>query len=112
MNSDDRNPQNSSPTPLPPRGTDPDHRHQPDADRPPAAHPGGESAPVLYTPAQAAERLMVRESWLRRRAAQRLVPCTFLGKHLRFSPTDLERIIADAARPARPPTTRRPARRR
>ena len=55
------------------------------------------TAPTLYTPTQAAELLQVRESWLRRRAAQRRVPCTFLGKHLRFSPADLAQIIADGA---------------
>jgi len=57
-------------------------------------------APVLFTPAQAAELLQVRESWLRRRAARRQVPCTFLGKHLRFSRANLEQIVADATLPA------------
>ncbi|GAA4666711.1 helix-turn-helix domain-containing protein [Amycolatopsis dongchuanensis] len=57
-------------------------------------------APVVFTPAQAAELLQVRESWLRRRAARRQVPCTFLGKHLRFSRANLEQIVADAALPA------------
>ncbi|WP_338090556.1 helix-turn-helix domain-containing protein [Planosporangium thailandense] len=56
--------------------------------------------PLLYTPAEAAQRLRVRESWLRKKAAAREVPCTFLGKHLRFSPTDLAAIIANSARPA------------
>jgi hypothetical protein len=42
---------------------------------------------LLYTPGEAAQPLKVRESWLRKKAAARLVPCTFLGKHLRFSPT-------------------------
>ncbi|WP_372444716.1 helix-turn-helix domain-containing protein [Crossiella equi] len=57
-------------------------------------------AQVLFTPAQAAEMLQIRESWLRRQAARRQVPCTFLGKHLRFSRADIDRIVADAARPA------------
>ena len=56
---------------------------------------------LLLTPAQAAEVLQVRESWLRRRAAERRVPCCFVGKHLRFSRADLEAIVADGARPAR-----------
>jgi excisionase family DNA binding protein len=56
--------------------------------------------PLLYTPAEAAQRLRVRESWLRKKAATREVPCTFLGKHLRFSPTDLATIVATSARPA------------
>lgn len=42
-----------------------------------------------------AQRIQVR-----RRAARRLVPCTFLGKHLRFSRADLDQIVAEAARPA------------
>jgi excisionase family DNA binding protein len=71
---------------------------------------------LLYTPAEAAQRLQVRESWLRKKAAAHEVPCTFLGKHLRFSPADLAGIIAASARPAvgrrgrrRPSTTVRDA---
>lgn len=60
----------------------------------------GDPVPTLFTPTQAADLLRVPESWLRRRAARRLVPCTFLGKHLRFSRANLHQIIADAARPA------------
>jgi excisionase family DNA binding protein len=68
--------------------------------------------PLLYTPGEAAQLLKVRESWLRKKAAARQVPCTFLGKHLRFSPTDLAAIVAGAAQPptghrrSRPTTTR------
>lgn len=66
----------------------------------------------LYTPAAAAEVLAVRESWLRRKATARQVPCTFLGKHLRFSHADLLAITAAAARPALTGrTTPRPRRR-
>lgn len=61
----------------------------------------------LYTPAEAAELLAVRESWLRRRAAARAVPCTFLGKHLRFSRAD---VVAIAAAAAHPPAATRPRR--
>jgi hypothetical protein len=68
--------------------------------RPSTGQPAGDPAPALFTPAQAAELLQVRESWLRRRAARRQVPCTFLGKHLRFSHANVEQILADAARPA------------
>jgi hypothetical protein len=46
--------------------------------------------------AEAAQRLRVRESWLRKKAAARQVPCTFLGKHLRFCPADLVTIVAAA----------------
>ena len=54
---------------------------------------------LLYTPAEAAELLKVRESWLRKKAAARQVPCTFLGRHLRFSPADLTAIVTAAAQP-------------
>lgn len=69
----------------------------------------GEGAPLLplLTPRQAAELLAVRESWLRRRATARTVPCTFLGKHLRFSRADVQAIAAAAAQPAPQPARRR-----
>ncbi|MEW2427819.1 helix-turn-helix domain-containing protein [Micromonospora sp. NPDC047644] len=84
--------------------------------RPPPAAPTphdttvghGEQEPRLYTPAEAAARLRVPESWLRRRAGRRQIPCTFLGKHLRFSAADLAAIIAAAAQV---PTGRRTTRR-
>lgn len=60
-------------------------------------HPvAGADASLLYTPAQAAALLQVRESWLRRNARTRTIPCTFLGRHLRFSPADLAAIVATA----------------
>lgn len=62
----------------------------------------------LYTPAEAAEMLKVRESWLRKKAASRVIPCTFLGKHLRFSGEDIEAIIAAGKK--RPAATRAPRR--
>lgn len=52
----------------------------------------------LYTPAEAAEMLQVRESWLRKKASARAVPCTFIGKHLRFSDQDIDAIIAAGAK--------------
>lgn len=61
--------------------------------------PTGPDAPLLFTPAQAANKLGVRESWLRRRAGQGTIPCTRLGKHLRFSDADLVQIIRDASAP-------------
>ncbi|WP_199730423.1 hypothetical protein [Amycolatopsis panacis] len=67
---------------------------------PSTGEPAGDPVPTLFTPAQAANLLQVPESWLRRRAARRLVPSTFLGKHLRFAPTNLHQIITDAARPS------------
>jgi excisionase family DNA binding protein len=70
------------------------------AGRPTASPATGDDGPLLYTPAEAAKRLRVRESWLRKKAAAREVPCTFLGKHLRFSAADLATIVTASARPA------------
>src|SRR5688500_17894944 len=56
---------------------------------------------LLHTPAQAARVLSVRESWLRRMAGRGDIPCTFLGKHLRFSDADLRSIVHRGSRPAR-----------
>jgi excisionase family DNA binding protein len=55
----------------------------------------------VRTPAEAAELLTVRESWLRRQAGQQRIPCTFLGRHLRFSDRDLDAIVAAGSRPAK-----------
>ncbi|NJC66244.1 helix-turn-helix domain-containing protein [Planosporangium flavigriseum] len=62
----------------------------------------------MYTPVEAAAQLRIRESWLRRQAAARQIPCTFLGKHLRFSAADLAAIVAQHGQA---PTGRRPRRR-
>jgi len=54
----------------------------------------------LHTAAEAAGILRVRESWLKTKAAARLIPCTFIGKHLRFSDDDIEEIMkADTRQP-------------
>jgi excisionase family DNA binding protein len=58
------------------------------------------SVPRLHTPAEAAELLKVPESWLRKKVAARLIPCTFLGKHLRFSDNDLTEIVQSGAKQA------------
>jgi excisionase family DNA binding protein len=57
--------------------------------------------PLLYTPAEAAELLKVPESWLRKKAAARQIPATFIGKHLRFTSDDLAAVVAAGARPPR-----------
>lgn len=87
-------------SPLPGGQGHPGGTGAPDGVGPSADPSTGDPAPVVLTPAQAAELLQVPESWLRRRAARRLVPCTFLGKHLRFSRANLDQILAEAARPA------------
>ncbi len=74
--------------------------------------PAPEQVLPLYTPAEAARLLAVRESWLRRRATARAVPCTFLGKHLRFSHADVVAIVvAGASKPGPATRTGRIARR-
>ena len=52
----------------------------------------------IHTPAEAAEILKIRESWLRGKAAARAIPCTFIGKHLRFSDDDIAQIMSEGAR--------------
>jgi hypothetical protein len=52
----------------------------------------------LHTAAEAAGVLKVRESWLKTKAAARLIPCTFIGKHLRFSDDDIAEIMRAGAR--------------
>jgi hypothetical protein len=52
----------------------------------------------LHTAAEAAEILKVRESWLKAKASARLIPCTFVGKHLRFSDDDIANIMRAGAR--------------
>ena len=55
-------------------------------------------ADQLYTAAEAAGILKVRESWLKTKATARLIPCTFIGKHLRFSDGDIAGIMKAGAR--------------
>lgn len=75
-----------------------------------ASHmPSAASDLELFTPAQAARLLKIRESWLRRKAGQALIPCTYLGKHLRFSATDILAIRTAGARPANGRRARRRA---
>jgi excisionase family DNA binding protein len=67
----------------------------------------------LYTVAEAADILKVRESWLRTKASARQIPCTFVGKHLRFSDDDLAEIMKAGSRQAvtsREPRSRRSTR--
>lgn len=93
-------PPSSCASPLPNAARDGDGTVADDDAGPSASQLAGDAAPLVFTPAQAADLLRVPESWLRRRAARRLVPCTFLGKRLRFSRADLDQIVSDAARPA------------
>lgn len=111
----------SSASPQPPVHNGPGGNNATTGTRHHLAQQAADPTQLLFTPAQAAAVLQVRESWLRRRAARRQVPCVLIGKHLRFSRADLEQIAAAAARPAettRPtgsgpgPYPRRPSRAR
>ena len=64
----------------------------------------------LHTAAETAGILKVRESWLKTKASARLIPCTFVGKHLRFSDGDIAEIMKAGAR--QPVTSRQPGSRR
>ncbi|MEU5850432.1 helix-turn-helix domain-containing protein [Saccharopolyspora shandongensis] len=88
---------------------------QPRTDAPHDSATPASRSTFLYRPAEAAKHLAVKESWLRRKASLRAIPCTFLGKHLRFSDDDLREIIRQAqapvthpARPVRSRTMSRP----
>jgi excisionase family DNA binding protein len=74
----------------------------------PLGHPdiAPDDLPQLHTPGEAAEILTVKESWLRRKAGQRIIPCTFVGRHLRFSTADLRQIV-DAGHQDRSASVRR-----
>jgi hypothetical protein len=65
----------------------------------------------LHTAAEAAAILKVRESWLKTKASARLIPCTFIGKHLRFSDADIEEIMRAGARETIAARLSQPARR-
>ncbi|GAA1810821.1 hypothetical protein GCM10009682_35510 [Luedemannella flava] len=71
------------------------HRDVPSHGKDPAEQ--GPSDQLLYTAEQAADLLQVNPSWLRRKAIARAIPCTFIGKHLRFSANDLTMIITMGA---------------
>ena len=49
----------------------------------------------LMTFTEAAQILKVPETWLRKRAAAGLVPCTRLGRNVRFTEEHLREIVAD-----------------
>jgi excisionase family DNA binding protein len=66
---------------------------------------------ILLTPEQAGALLAVPGSWLRVKAAAGQIPSRRLGKHLRFTRSDLDAIAEAAARPiSQPQPTASPAR--
>jgi excisionase family DNA binding protein len=58
------------------------------------------SGPVLLTLEEAAEILSVPVSWLRKRVANHALPCTRLGRHIRFTREQVAGIVEAAAEPA------------
>ncbi|MEC3979891.1 helix-turn-helix domain-containing protein [Amycolatopsis sp. H20-H5] len=108
---------------TPEQDASPDEQNEPTSRTPAPSDSDPSAVPtaphtLLHTPAEAATLLATSESWLRRKAGQRLLPCTIVGKRLRFAPSDLEKIIAISQRPARDagrgtgPAIRRASRRR
>jgi excisionase family DNA binding protein len=69
--------------------------------------------PTLFDFQQAARRLNVTESYLRRGVTARTLPHRRIGRKVMFSIDDLRQIVtASAVTPADAPTTLRPRRRR
>lgn len=69
-------------------------------------------SPVYLTPAEAADRLGLTESTVRKQAQAKSFPHHKVGRLLRFTETDLERIESlTAVEPANPFQTTRPKRR-
>ncbi|WP_394816841.1 helix-turn-helix domain-containing protein [Streptomyces lonegramiae] len=65
---------------------------------PRAQEPEQAARRLLHTPEQAAALLQVPASWLRKKAAAGCIPCTKVGRHLRFSEADLDAIIHSGSR--------------
>ncbi|MFF1691579.1 MULTISPECIES: helix-turn-helix domain-containing protein [unclassified Streptomyces] len=64
----------------------------------PALDANGGEMVRLFTAEQAARELQVPPSWLRKKAAAGAIPHTRIGRHLRFSTSDLRRLIAAGQR--------------
>lgn len=69
---------------------------------------------LVYTPEQAAELLQLPLGTLRRWVTEGAVPCTRLGRRVRFTQANVDEILASNAKPAsaaiRTGATRRVAR--
>jgi excisionase family DNA binding protein len=67
--------------------------------------PSGAGPTHLYNIVEAASVLGVPEGWLRKKVSARAVPHTRLGKHVRFTDDQLNRIVsAGAVEPMMPRT--------
>lgn len=62
----------------------------------------------LMTDEQLAERLQVPVSWVQEKAKAGQIPCTFIGKHRRFTEKHFQQIVAAGERQPRA-TRKRPA---
>ncbi len=70
-----------------------------------------ETQPLLYTAEQASARLgtddngkpIVSAYWLKRRAARRLIPCTYVGKSPSWSEQDLLDLLEQRRKVPRSP---------
>jgi len=58
---------------------------------------------MLYTIAEAAQKLNVPMTWIRDKVTARAVPHTRLGRHVRFTDNHLADIIAAGYRAPLPP---------
>lgn len=56
------------------------------------------TAPQLWTPEQAAERLACTPSWLKRKAGEREIPHVLVAGAIRFRESDLAAIVAAGER--------------
>lgn len=56
----------------------------------------------LYTLGEAAERLRVSPSWLKKRVSARAIPHTRIGRHIRFTDDHLAQIAASGEQEAVP----------
>ncbi|MFD0059585.1 helix-turn-helix domain-containing protein [Streptomyces sp. NPDC056690] len=63
-----------------------------------AADSSGSDVVGLFTAEQAAQALQVPPSWLRKKAAAGSIRHTRIGRHLRFSTSDLRALIAQGQR--------------
>jgi excisionase family DNA binding protein len=72
-----------------------------------------EAGAALFTFTEAAERLRVRESWLRRQVTAKAIPHRRIGRVVRFAQHDLDEIVArSAVTPDEAISALRPSRRR
>ncbi|HEY3760072.1 MAG TPA: helix-turn-helix domain-containing protein [Solirubrobacteraceae bacterium] len=80
--------------------------HQTNTTQPPPANPGIQLAQPLLRPEEAAELLAVKPSWIYEAVRTRQLPCLRIGRHIRFTHTQLENwLLATAVEypPAEPP---------